>query len=101
LEQPKARKDEGRGGTSTHAACEIRRREEGKEKTDEKLTGGEIRRSGGRADESPLPGVDSAPAAACSLASVPKREGAWQCKGRDSRGEESRRRVNPIHALGQ
>ena len=76
-------------------------REEGKEKTDEKLTGGEIRRRGGRAAEAPLPGEDGAPAAACSLASVPKREGAWQCKGRDSRGEESHRRVDPIHALGQ
>jgi len=76
LEQPKARKDEGRGGTSTHAACGICQREEGKEKTDEKLTGGEIRRRGGRAAEAPLPGEDGAPAAACSLASVPMREGA-------------------------
>jgi len=76
LEQPKSRKDEGRGGTSTHAACGIRQREEGKEKTDKKLIGGEIHRSGGRADESPLPGMDGAPAAACSLASVPMREGA-------------------------
>ena len=44
---------------------------------------------------------DGAPAAACSLASVPKRVGAWQRKGRDLRGEDSRRRVDPIHALGQ
>jgi len=56
LEQPKARKDEGRGGTSTHAACEIRRREEGKEKTDEKLTGGEFRRRRRRAAESNVRG---------------------------------------------
>ena len=80
---------------------EMARRGGGKEWRDNKLTGGEIRRRGGRAAEAPLPGEDGAPAAACSLASVPKREGAWQCKGRDSRGEESRRRVDPIHALGQ
>ena len=49
---------------------------EGKERRDDKLTGGEIRRRGGRAAEAPLPGEDGAPAAACSLASVPMREGA-------------------------
>ena len=75
-------------------------RGEGKERRDEKLAGGKIRRRGGQAAESPLPREDGAPAAACSLASVLKRRSLAAHLWMASRGKVLCQ-VDPIGPLGQ